>query len=88
MGFVTKNGVKLSDDMLSEIADMFERGEWPDGKTRILRGRPLMLGEELKSITYKDTVSEIAAMDERAASLAMSRSDYLRHLVRQDLVAH
>ena len=85
MGVKTKNGVVLSDDQLERIAERFEHGEWPEGETRIVRGRPHLFGEALKSITYKDTASEIAAMDARAASLGLSRSEYLRALVRRDL---
>lgn len=51
----------------------------------IIIGRPLKFGVELKSITYKDTSQRIEAMDKRAASLGISRSDYLRYLVRRDL---
>ena len=39
----------------------------------------------MKSITYRDTEAEVRRMDERAKSLSMSRSDYLRYLVRKDL---
>ncbi|MBQ9069375.1 MAG: hypothetical protein IJ131_10045 [Eggerthellaceae bacterium] len=85
MGVTTKNGTYLSDETLEEIAQAFERGEWPEGTTRILRGRPLILGEELQSVTYRDAKSKVAAMDKRAASLHMSRSDYLRDLVSKDL---
>lgn len=87
MGVITKTGTYLSDDMLEEIAQVFENGEWPEGTTQVLRGRPRILGEELQSITYRDAKSKVAAMDKRAASLHMSRSDYLRDLVSKDLAA-
>ena len=85
MTVITKSGYAVTDEQMEELADAFERGEWPKGESRIVRGRPLMLGEKMKSVTYKDTETEIALMDQRAATLGMSRSDYLRHLVRQDL---
>ncbi|WP_294439761.1 toxin-antitoxin system antitoxin subunit [uncultured Slackia sp.] len=85
MSVVTKNGTVLTDEQLERIAEQFEDGEWPEGETRIVRGRPQLFEEALKSVTYKDTASEIAAMDARAASLGLSRSEYLRALVRRDL---
>ena len=85
MGVVTKNGMVISDEQLEHIAEQFERGEWPEGETRIVRGRPHLFEEALKSVTYTDTASEIAAMDARAARLGLSRSEYLRALVRRDL---
>ena len=39
----------------------------------------------MKPVTFKETPSVIAAMDERAAALGSSRSDYLRALVAKDL---
>ncbi len=87
MGITTKDGTYISDEQLEDIAQMFERGEWPEGKTHILRGRPLILGEELQSVTYRDTKRKVAAMDKRAKTLHMSRSDYLRDLVSKDLAS-
>lgn len=65
-------------------AEKYESGEWPEGET-VLIGRPCVYGERMKSITYRDTEVEVRRMDERAKSLSMSRSDYLRYLVRKDL---
>ena len=85
VSFKAKDGTIVPDSVIEEIADAFERGEWPGSETRILRGRPLKLGEQLQSVTYKDTVTRVSAMDRRAGDLGMSRSDYLRSLVGKDL---
>lgn len=69
---------------MEESADAYDRGEWPEGR-KTLMGRPLIRGSRLKSITYRDTEETIAQMEERAAHLNMSRSDYLRWLVEKDL---
>ncbi len=55
----------------------------PVGET--IRGRPLKFGEPLKFVGFRDTESGVRAMDERAAALGLSRSDYLRSLVHKDL---
>ena len=53
----------------------------------IIVGRPLKFGEPLQFVGFNDTPQKVAAMDERASKLGMSRSDYLRSLVRKDLAS-
>ncbi|MCL2806929.1 MAG: CopG family transcriptional regulator [Coriobacteriia bacterium] len=86
MSIKTKNGVELTDEMIEQIAKSFERGEWPGAKSKIVQGRPLMLGEDLQSVTFRVPIKKVAALDKRAASLSMSRSDYLRSLLDNDLL--
>jgi len=87
MGLMTKNGIELTDEMIEQIAEAFERGEWPGDKSRIVQGRPLMLGEKLQSVTFKVPMRKVAALDQKAAGLDMSRSDYLRRLLDKDLAS-
>lgn len=82
-----KNAFGMSEAEIARLhadGDSYESGEWPEGET-VLIGRPCVYGERMKSITYRDTEDEVRRMDERAKSLSMSRSDYLRYLVRKDL---
>jgi len=87
MGITTKKGIELSDEMIEQIAEAFERGEWPGTESRIVKGRPLLFGVELQSVTFKAPAQKVEALDRRAASLDMSRSDYLRNLLDKDLTA-
>jgi len=76
----------VTGEQLDRWGDACECGEYPgypDGD--ILLGRPLMFGEPLKPITFKEKPKTIAAIDKRAASLGQSRSDYLRMLIKRDL---
>ena len=76
----------MTEEQLDEVAASFENGTWyrsEYGAPR--RGRPAAFGETMKPVTFKETPSVIAAMDERAAALGSSRSDYLRALVAKDL---
>ena len=78
----------VTEEQLDEWAEACERGEYPGEPTgEVIIGRPLMFGEEMKPITFKETESKIVRINERAAELDMSRSDYLRYLVDQDLAA-
>lgn len=77
----------LTDAELQEMetsADCYDEGIWPEGEIRVM-GRPALYGQRMQSITYRDTAEQVALMDRRAESLSMSRSDYLRYLVRADL---
>lgn len=78
----------VTEEKLDEWAEACERGEYPGKPTgEIMVGRPLMFGEEMKPVTFKETASKIAAINARAAELDMSRSDYLRFLVDRDLAS-
>ena len=86
MSVITKKGNVLTDEDFERMAEACERGEYPGEPTgEIIVGRPLMFGEEMRPVTFKETVSKIAAINARAAELDLSRSDYLRQLVDRDL---
>lgn len=76
----------MTDEEIDALAAPFEEGLWNRseyGKPSV--GRPAIFDEPMKPATFKETPSVIAAMDRRARALGTSRSDYLRHLVAQDL---
>lgn len=76
----------MSEKELDAIAATFENGTWDEseyGKPRI--GRPTTFNEAMKPVTFKETPSVIAAIDERAKQLGSTRSDYLRDLIAKDL---
>lgn len=76
----------ISERELDAITREFEEGAWDRseyGKPGI--GRPAVFGEVMRPVTFKETPTVIAAIDERAASLGSTRSDYLRSLVAKDL---
>ena len=57
----------------------------PSGPVTYGPGRPLMFDEEMKQVGFKEPVNKILLIDIRAAQLGMKRSEYLRHLVDEDL---
>ena len=76
----------VTEEQLDAWAEACERGEYPGKPTgEILVGRPLKFGEDMEPITFKETKSRIVAINERAAELDLSRSDYLRMLIDKDL---
>lgn len=50
-------------------------------------GRPMMFGEEMRQVGFKEPLSRVELIDARAAQLGLKRSDYLRVLVQKDLAA-
>ena len=86
MSITTINGHVISDEQIEEWAEACERGEYPGKPSgEILVGRPLMFDEEMRPVTFKLPLSKVQAVNERAAELDLSRSDYLRQLVDRDL---
>lgn len=76
----------ISTAELDAMAADFENGSWNRseyGKPGV--GRPAAFGEVMRPVTFKETPTVIAAMDERAAALGSTRSDYIRGLVAKDL---
>ncbi len=73
---------------IEALAAPWDAGEI-DGEPagEVIIGRPLKFGEALKVVGFKETEQKIERMDERADSLGMKRSDYLRWLVDKDLAA-
>ena len=76
----------LTKDQIEKLAAPWDEGEGvgkPVGK--IMSGRPLKFGKDLTMVGFKETKDKIYSIDQRAKSLDMSRSDYLRWLVDRDL---
>lgn len=44
-----------------------------------------MFGEAMQQVGFREPLSKVKAIDERACALGMKRSDYLRALVDADL---
>ena len=82
----TKNGKTVTDAMLDAWADTFERGEWPEGRTVPL-GRPSLADEEVKPITFRLPVSQLAALDAKVAKAGLNRSSGLRLAVEAYLAS-
>ena len=75
----------ISTSKLEEVDERAVAGELPGESGPVSAGRPLKFGTALKMVGYKEVPETVEAIDRRAGSLGMTRSDYLRSLVRQDL---
>ena len=76
----------ITSDEIEKLSAPWEAGELvgkPVGK--IMVGRPLKFGEELRSVGFKETANKVDEIDRRAQDLGMKRSDYLRWVIDKDL---
>ncbi|MDR1088559.1 MAG: ribbon-helix-helix domain-containing protein [Coriobacteriales bacterium] len=82
----TKFGV--TDEQLDAWAAEYENESW-DGLSfgTIIQGRPRIYNEELKTITVKVPVSRIAAIQHAASKNGMSRSEFVRQAIDNELMA-
>ena len=80
----------VTQEQIEEWDDMLVRGEIPGVSVgEVVVGRPLKFGEHLRLVSSYHLAKQqkIERMDERADSLGMKRSDYLRWLVDKDLAS-
>lgn len=77
----------LSAELIDSWAGDAENGVFHGNPRKVVRGRPMMFGEETRQVGFKEPLSMVEKIDARAGQLGMKRSDYLRHLVDQDLQA-
>lgn len=79
------NGTTVSDDDFERWAAEWENDTWEGPLTDIRIGKPPISGEELGSVTFKASKSRIAAMEARAESQGMSKSQFMRMALEQAL---
>lgn len=81
-----KYGLEASelDTLARDAADGILHGE-PRGD--VVVGRPMKFGEEMRQVGFKEPLRKIDAIDRRAESLGLSRSDYIRSLIDRDLAS-
>ena len=79
-----RGGGAATDEELEAEARMFEGGKYP-GQWRPVPGRPLLFDEETAAVAVRLPVSQVEALDDRAAASGSTRSEYLRALIAKDL---
>ena len=80
----------ITAEQLDQWEDEASRGVLPgepSGPVVTGPGRPMMFGEEMRQVGFKEPLSRVALIDARASQLGLKRSDYLRDLVEKDLAA-
>ncbi|MCI8425001.1 MAG: ribbon-helix-helix protein, CopG family [Adlercreutzia sp.] len=88
MAYRTKSGAILTEEMIEELASQAEQGEYPGSPGAIVvapKGRPPLCEEELVTVAFKIPRSYRDRLDERAASLHESRSQFMRNALEAAL---
>ena len=77
----------ISPERIAQIDEDASRGvlQGEAGPVATGPGRPPMFDEPMQQVSFKEPQSTIEAIDRRAGQLGLRRSDYLRHLVENDL---
>lgn len=83
MEYKLKSGKIVTDEMLEKDAEMFERGEWPEGDwIPVVMGRPpLSSTEESITVTFRMPRSRALACAAIAARHGMTRSQFIREAI-------
>ena len=82
MSYTTKSGYVLTEEMIEELAEAAERGEYPGTAGKVIvasPGRPKLSDEELVTIAFKVPRSYRDRLDERAATKNQTRSQFMRN---------
>ena len=79
----------MTEEEMDAIGEALENDTWDPSEFGPVRpGRPAMFAEAMGTVSFKEERPKIQLINARAASLGLSRSDYLRRLVDQDLAAY
>ena len=76
----------LTESQMDEIGEKYEQDAWGDGTfEKVFVGRPSLGESETKTMTFKIPATTLFQVDNRASYLGVSRSQYLRNLIDEDL---
>jgi len=84
--YIEHNGVLLTEELLDELAEEYEKGTWSGYSGEVRLGRPRFGDEKLVSISLKISPSSLAIVDKRAEEKGETRSDFLRDAIDRALV--
>ncbi len=80
------NLLNATEEELDAQAEEYETDTWNASSLgKVTAGRPPLFNEAMMTVTFKEPKDKIAAIDKRATSLHMSRSEYLRWVTNKDL---
>ena len=84
--YIEHSGVPLTDELLDDLAEEYEKGIWKGHSGGVRLGRPRFGDERLVSISLKISPSSLASVDKKAEEQGESRSDFLRDVIDKALV--
>ena len=76
----------LSEEEMDAIGNSYENDEWDASSfNKVYVGRPSLGDSVTKTVTFKLPAQELFEVETKASNLGLSRSQYLRNLIAQDL---
>lgn len=85
MGFEADNGTILTDEMLDERAEEYEKGTW-SGHDEVVMGRPKLYDEDMGTVSFRLPCSRIRAVEAAAKRQGESKSDFFRRAIDRELL--
>ena len=86
MEYIAEDGTVLTDAVLDNLAEEYEKGTW-HGHGAIHAGRPRLYDEELTTVSFRIPKSRIAAIERIAKERGESKSEFFREAVDRALMA-
>lgn len=80
---VAENGIPVTEGMVQEWCDAYDKGCLPDGYEveGPVMGRPRLFDEEMVSLTVRLTKSQKQLLEQRAKEKGLTTSAYVRDLL-------
>lgn len=77
----------VTDGQLDALAAEYESGDWKGALGPVVQGRPRLYEEEMRTISFRIPASRLRAIDAHAERDGKSRSEFLRQVIDDALLA-
>lgn len=88
--YIAANGQEITDALIDQWCDAYERGEFPEGERTVgdvVAGRPPLSMDKTTTFTIKIPVGMKAALMKKAKENGKTASRYMREIIADDLMA-
>lgn len=90
MSYIAANGQEITETMIDNWCDAYERGEFPEGERsvgEVVMGRPPLSSEKTVTLNVKIPVGMKATLARKAAENGTTTSAYVRNVLANDILA-
>jgi len=77
----------VTDEQLESLAADYESGDWKGRLGPVVQGRPRLYEEEMRTVSFRIPASRLQAIDAHAERNGKSRSEFLRQVIDDALLA-
>ena len=77
----------VTDEQLDSLAADYDSGDWKGRLGPVVQGRPRLYEEEMRTVSFRIPASRLQAIDAHAERNGKSRSEFLRQVIDDALLA-